>query len=218
MVTEAVADSEVRPGGRHRNLRQTSSDKRGARMLWVLQTCVDDFLYQRWPLDRPGIGVCLERCVVRMSRAPWGRAMIVLAATTIVPAAAGVDGRVLMSPVVRAPEVVPVDASKPWPDSPPPSGLNWVYRRVAKSRGNPLLRLGNVYQPDGIAVRDVEQPGRYGGVLFRRDSGASIIQQSRFMRGTTGQLLTRARSPTPTSSTGSPWHRARRWYWGPGGP
>lgn len=58
-----------------------------------------------------------------MSRAPWGRPMIVLAAATIVTAAAGVGGRVLMSPVVRAPEAVPVDASKPWPDSPPPSGF-----------------------------------------------------------------------------------------------
>jgi hypothetical protein len=38
----------------------------------------------------------------------------------------------------------------------------------------------------------------------------SIIQQTRSMRGTTGQLSTRVRPLTPTSSMGSPWHRARR--------
>lgn len=132
---------------------------------------------------RPGSGGRLERCAMRMSRAPWGRAMIVLAAATIVTGAAVVGGRVLMSPAVgQAPAVVPVDTSKPWQPLP--------------ARRDCSARCGAAWE---IRRHSVSEPFL-----------DSIIQQTRSTRGTTGQLSTRARPPTPTSSMGSPWHRARR--------
>jgi hypothetical protein len=49
------------------------------------------------------------------------------------------------------------------------SGSQWFHRRVAGSRCVPPLRLGNIYEPNGLAVCNVEQPWRYGSILLRGD-------------------------------------------------
>jgi hypothetical protein len=49
------------------------------------------------------------------------------------------------------------------------SGSQWSHRRVAGSRCVSLLRLGNIYEPNGLAVCNVEQPWRYGSILLRCD-------------------------------------------------
>jgi hypothetical protein len=103
---------------------------------------------------RPRIGGGKERCVVRMSRAPWGRAMIALAAATIMIAAAVVGGRVLMSPAVgRAPAVVPVDISEPGPLSPPPPGFPDLNGFTDVSQSHELSRsyvLATFTSPTGL--------------------------------------------------------------------
>ena len=49
------------------------------------------------------------------------------------------------------------------------SRSQWFHRRVAGSRCVPPLPLGNIYEPNGLAVCHVEQPWRYGSSLLRGD-------------------------------------------------
>ena len=49
------------------------------------------------------------------------------------------------------------------------SGSQWFHRRVAGSRCVPLLLLGDIYEPNGLAVCNVEQSRRYGSILLRGD-------------------------------------------------
>ncbi len=123
--------------------------------------------------------------MVEVSRVTWGRAMIVLAVLTVVTAAVVVVVRVLVNPPAgRAPTGAPVDTSKSVLSTstavqtaalaPPPPGFPDLdgFTDVSadhKIDNHGIYPLGDVYEPDRFAVRDVEHPWRYGRILLRAD-------------------------------------------------